>query len=213
MRVDLHYSLNGNANIQNRVFYTFSGTLSPTDATTWAAYMMSSFITSGHVGAALSAALELSKVVVTDLTSNTGAQGVASTGVVCLGGTPSVTPGQALVVERRIARRYRGGHSRVYIPGMPYSQLTSAGTWVSTAPGAIAGDWEQWESDNCTHAPSAVGTVLPISVSYFAGFTNVTYPSGRTRPVPKLRTGGPVKDQVTAWVGDPSVKSQRRRQL
>lgn len=208
----MHYQFQGNLNVQNRVFYAYSGTLSPTDAQTWVNYMQSSFITSGHYGAAASSQLKLAKVVLTDLTSVSAPQAISSTSVTCLGSALSTTPGQALVVERRIARRYRGGHPRVYLPGVNSSDVSQQGLLTGVSAAAYAGDFEQWEVDNCSHAPTAVGTVLPVAVSYFSGFTNVTYPSGRTRPVPKLRTGGPVKDQIIAWVGDPSIKSQRRRQ-
>jgi hypothetical protein len=63
-----------------------------------------------------------------------------------------------------------------------------------------------------TNAPTALTPAFQVNVSYFSGFTNVTFPSGRIRPVPKLRSV-PLVDTVTSWSTNPNVASQRRRNL
>lgn len=74
----------------------------------------------------------LKTVEVTDISTRTGAQGVDTVGST---GTQAGTPSSnqvALVGSLKIAQRYRGGHPRIYIPGMVTANITGGTTFTST---------------------------------------------------------------------------------
>jgi hypothetical protein len=71
-------------------------------------------------------------------------------------------------------------------------------------------DADAWLAACITGAPVAVGTVTPVNVSFFSGFTNKTFPSGRTRPVPTPRVT-PLIDPIIGSDVNPKVATQRRR--
>src|ERR1700682_3642500 len=123
VRLDIHLTDQSDTNVQFRRFFSYAGALTQTDAQTWvnsiatdfAADMIGSFNTSTTFNLA----------VLTDLTSPSAAQ--AQAGAATLGtraGIP-LPSGVAVVVKSKIARRYRGGHPKVYLPSPTATQLTT----------------------------------------------------------------------------------------
>lgn len=148
----------------------------------------------------------------TDLSSNTGSQqivGITKPGTASDMGMPA---GVAVICKAQVTQRYRGGHTRVYFPGMSTSLLkdsqtltTSGQTNVQTMINAII---------NAVEGASYTGmtNVRSVSVSYHQGFTNVLYPSGRYKAVPTLRST-PLVRPVSSWTADFRLGSQRRRNV
>lgn len=83
--------------------------------------------------------------------------------------------------------------------------------WTSAYVAAIATAFGAFIAAAVTTPPTNLGTVTHINVSYFSGFTNKTFPSGRVHPVPNLRSGGPFKDTVQSYGVNAIIASQRRR--
>jgi hypothetical protein len=78
-------------------------------------------------------ATQLQIVEVTDISSRTGAQGVDSSGAngsAIGGGLPNNV---AACLTLKVGNRYRGGHPRMYLPGVPAGNTTDGHTWTSTA--------------------------------------------------------------------------------
>jgi|SRR6202035_1070537 len=156
--------------------------------------------------------IELTNVIATALDSSTAPTfnfGASTTG----GHTEQPVPaGTAMVLQRKVGRRYRGGHSRVYLPGMVASYLDDTErAWDVTLLGQIVEAWEDIENA-ATGAIAGVHTdVASTNISYYEGFTNFLYPSGRYHVRPTLRAV-PVVDIVTDTQGNPRPCSQRRRQ-
>jgi hypothetical protein len=130
-------------------------------------------------------------------------------------GVDSTTPtaaGTAFVVKRLTGRRYRGGHSRVYIPGLGALALSDdPEVWNPTNAANMVAGWDAVE-DAASNAIIGVHTdAQPINISYYFGFTNVLYPSGRyhVKPTPRVT---PLVDIVTNYSYNPKPCSQRRRQ-
>lgn len=209
VRVDHHFSDGGNPNVQIRNFFQYAGTLSTTDAATWLSNMITGLGTFMASFSQPTLTLVLSEL--TDLTSTSAAQVLNSTGTAGGAGAAPLTAGVALVIKKKIARRYRGGHPRVYLPGMSTTYLTSPIQWNSTSLANIVAGWTTFIAACTANTnPAAIGAITEVNVSYFSGFTNKTFPSGRTHPVASQRVT-PVVDAVIGHVGNSIPASQRRR--
>lgn len=154
----------------------------------------------------------LTSVVLTDLNTLSGAGGINSTARTgTLAGTP-LPASVAGMFGGQVARRYRGGKPRTFLPcGVTASTGNSqrwSGTFITTATTAINNFITA-----CIGATSGATTISShVNVSYYQGFTNVTSPTtGRARTVPKLRAGGPITDVVTTMALAPIIGTQRRR--
>jgi hypothetical protein len=152
----------------------------------------------------------LVEIDVLDITTDSGNSGLwTGSHVGTLGG--SILPDQvATNVEFEISRRYRGGKPRMYLPPADVTKLfdpahyttafvTAVNTAVTTFFGGIA-----------ALAVGSLGTLAQVNLSYYAGFTNVTNSSGRTRAAPKYRDTARL-DTVTGYSTKALLSSQRRR--
>jgi hypothetical protein len=133
---------------------------------------------------------------VLDLNSNTGAEGSGGTSTQGTRSGSAVGAQVALVVNHQIARRYRGGKPRSYLPLCVASDYSTTGTWaggiitsVNTAFAAIIG--------SCLAATSGTTTIQQYgSVSYYLN---------------KVLRGTPEWDPITASLARTRVGTQRRR--
>lgn len=209
VRCDFHFSEGADPNMQFREFFQYTGTLSVTDAGTWLGNMVAALGTFMAADFANNSNLVLSEL--TDLTSASSAQVQNSTGHTG-GSTHQASPaGLALVIKKAIVRRYRGGHPRVYLPGIPNANLANANAWDPTALGNIVAGYQTFIAACVANTnPAAIGTITHVNVSYFSGFTNHTYPSGRVKPIPTPRLT-PLIDTIVNTIGNPIPASQRRR--
>lgn len=166
-----------------------------------------------NIAPSVSDTIELLQVVVTALASSTAPEATVATATPGLVTTQPVSGGTSFVTQRKIARRYRGGHSRVYLPGVAAAELDDTELeWDATFAAAFANDWGAVEQGGATTLVSNGFTdATPVSVSYYEFFTNVLYPSGRYHVKPTLRAT-PLVDKITAYAPNPRPCSQRRRQ-
>jgi hypothetical protein len=209
IRADLKYSYGTNTDLLNRFFYSFTGTATAaalttfctTLATLWAANMAPLLVNSLH----------LQEVTATDLTTPTSHVGTDSPGTPGSISGVGLSASDSMLIKFIIARHYRGGKPRVYIPGQQAGVQTNAEQWTGSATAAMLLAWT-----NIMAGLSGVSAMLPLvgvgqkSVSYFSGFTNELMPSGRYRvkATPRLV---PIVDDVIGWSVNPNVCSQRRR--
>lgn len=209
VRVDHHWSAAADPNMQIRNFFQYSGTLSTTDATTWLSNITTAMgvFTVNRLGNPYNLVLS----VLTDLTSTSAPQVSNSTGATGTAGANTLPAGSAFVIRHHIVRRTRGGHSRVYIPGQLSTNLVTVTEWTNAWIAAIVADYITY-INACTANtnPAAIGTITHVSVSYFQGFTNHTYPSGRVKPIPTPRST-PLVDTIVNIAGNATPGSQRRR--
>lgn len=152
----------------------------------------------------------LTEVDILDITTETGASGLAH---VNFAGTVSGAqePAQvAINVEYKIARRYRGGKPRIFLPPAGVSQTVDAAHWqpsfVTQVNTQVAAFFAAVEA----FAVGSEGTLQHVNLSYYKGFTNVTNSSGRTRAAPKYRDQA-LLDTVTGYSCKSELGSQKRR--
>lgn len=147
----------------------------------------------------------------TDLSSDMGAQATAGTPWVGTRGAGILAAGTAVLVNHSIARRYRGGKPRTYLPLGIASDLTTGGVWSNAFTGAVDGAWGAFTGDIVGGSYGGITITNIVNVSYYSGFTVVTSPTtGRSRNVPKLRSS-PIVNAFTGHTVSELVASQRRR--
>jgi len=209
VRMDFHLTQASDTNVQFRKFFAYAGVLSQNDAATWATAARTSF--GAHIAPSLVTGCNLILTVLTDLTSATAAQAQDATAANGANGTDNLPTGVAMIIKSKIARRYRGGHPKVYLPGMRQTNVTSSNLWNTTFTSGFITLWNSFISDILTNVPAAAAPATEVNVSYFLGFHNVTNPiSGRSRAVPTLRVT-PVVDTILSHSINPVPASQRRR--
>lgn len=149
-------------------------------------------------------------VTAVDLATSTGAEGTATNAWVGTRTGGALAPGTAVVASHAIVRRYRGGHSRSYLPFGTTTDLTTAGEWSAGAITAFASAWNAWANAVSTWG-SGVGAVSLANVSYYSGFTVVINPmTHRARNVPTPRAAAVTNVFVSSTIRS-KVGSQRRR--
>ena len=198
IQFQLVYTDGTNTNVRNMLYFTYTGTVSPTDLVTlcnnlkteWNTYMAPQTNTSVH----------LLNVYGNDLASPTGAQGVDSN--VAYPGTmagAALTSGCALCISHETGLKYKGGHSRVYLPGQTQINLLDANTWTTAFQSAILTAWTSFISHFLsTLVPAAVGSLQQV-VAHRYGRT----PSGPGGPpdsdLPSVPLTSPYTTPVTAY--------------
>jgi len=208
VRVDVLFSLPGDPNAEFRKFFQYTGALSAADAQAWVSAIHAAFNT--RMAGQLYAGVTLKQTTLTDLSSVSAAQAIDATPHAMANANTSLPSGLAMVIKDRIARRYRGGHPKTYLPGVPNANLVGGNQWAAGGMAGIIAAWNLWVSDCLTSVPVAAAPAFEVSVSYYQGFTAHQLPSGRWRNVPTLR-GTPVVDLVLAHSVNSTAASQRRR--
>lgn len=141
------------------------------------------------------------QVELIDLTTVSSATGVAPDGDAGAGGPHTFDLRACILVTKKIARRYRGGHPRTYWPGVAGSQLLDGGRNVD--PAVLAG-LQAGFTAYYTDIPPAITTDGATGMSSFHE-VNVSYHSGGV-----LRAV-PVVDDILGYVVQAQTATQRRR--
>lgn len=200
----------GNSNVQNVLYFSYTGSLAATDLQTLCNNLVAAWV--ANILPKLVNTNSILGVTGDDLSSDTAPKS-ASTSVVSAGTVtpPSITSGAAFVIGHDTSRKYKGGHSRSYITGLPTSDLADGNTWSAAAQTAILSAWNAFVTAfTQTLVPAAVGALTQV----------VAHRYGKTPGSPVLALGSgsksvplttPFADPVTASVANPQVGSQRRR--
>jgi hypothetical protein len=203
------WSSSGDINMQTKWFFRYSG--GAPDATACTALAAAIYTAMAAQDDQWGSDVDLTNVIVTDLSSVSGGQGEESASTPG-GKTPgALSMSTCLLINYKINRRYRGGKPRSYLPWLVETDLTNRRAWngaaVATAEGRLSTIFAA-----IIGASSGSTTITEhINISYFDGFTVVTNPTtGRARNV-SSRRGTPVVDAITGFTGSTRPASQRRR--
>lgn len=186
------------------------GPPSDADCVTLATLFYDSY--SGAAGPVITGDTIMAGVDVTDLTTATSGAGT-HVGTTAGSYTGVATPAQAAVLcSMPIARRYRGGKPRSYWPWLGVNALTSEGQWSTTAIAECQTAVTTLQSEIVGQSAGTTVIAGHVSVSYYEGFTSVLNPvTGRTRDVPKVRTGAIPVDPILSLACQTNPATQRRR--
>ncbi len=210
LKLVTHFSGGGDNDILNRWYMSYTGT-APTNGDLDAFCADIDTAMNAHIKPLQAASIDYTGSDAEDLSSPTGAVGISGNGYT--GSRSGTGPGVAtcFVIKKKIARRYRGGHPRLYLVCGTVADFSDINTWGTAFGASVVAGWAAVIADLQAVPWSGGGTLDDVNVSYFEGFTNVTRPSGRMDSVPKLRVGGPVVDPITAYTANLQMGSQRRR--
>lgn len=209
MRVDFIWSTAGDLDVMNRLFFLYTGGApTPTDCVSFASSIYSAMATEF---AEWGSDVDLTNVIVTDLSILSGSQGEQSSSTA--GG--KIADHQAasisLLVNYHITRRYRGGKPRTYLPWLVATDMLNRRSWNPTAVTAAEGALSTFFAAVIGLAHGSTTISSHVNVSWFAGFDVVTNPiTGRARNVPKRRSS-PQVDAITGFTASLRPGSQRRR--
>lgn len=204
-------TLQDDPNVVGKFYLSYSGT-APTsgDLNTLAAVILTSWAT--NMAPAVNSNYVTTSAEITDLTSPTAASGSAAGSHAGTRSGATLSAGVCAVVNHLIGRRYRGGKPRSMIWAGVETDLQTVGTWKTSFITAMETAWSGFVADVVSAPWGGGGTLDPVNVSYYEGFTAVQNPvTLRWRNVPKLRTGGPVTDAIFADTVRAALGSQRRR--
>lgn len=209
VRVRLIYNEGAPAESGNRFYLSYTGSApSGANCATLAGDVAAAFAT--DLAPLIDGTYALEEVDVLDIATDSGLSG-QWTGSHAGGKTgASLSANAATNVEFGIARRYRGGKPRFYLPPSTSPDLTSVTHWSSTFVGDVSTGVASFFAALEALSVGSMGTLQHVNLSYFKGFTNVTTPSGRERAVPTYRATA-LHDNITGYFAKAVVGSQRRR--
>lgn len=209
VRVRLDYTESDSFKGGSRFFLSYTGSApTPGNCSTLAGDIESAWVT--DLAPLVNTNWALTEVDVLDITTRSGNSGqwTGSTS-----GTRSGTPVPAQVasgVEYGIARRYRGGKPRMYLPpGVQGDQLDGS-HWSSSFVSALSTGVANFMAAIEALSVGSMGTLAHVNLSYYDGFTNHTNPSGRSKAVPTYRPTA-LHDVVESYAGKAVLSSQKRR--
>lgn len=212
-QITLVFDIGSDSDVINRFFQKYSGAAgSLSDTSQLAIATATGGAWASHMASFINSNVALKEIVATDLSSPIGSEQTFTSSAVGTDSGNQLPAGTAIVLRSHIERRYRGGHPRMYIGGISESHLTAPQTWDPTYLQNLLAGYVAFRAAVAAAYPSGNQPVTDVNVSYFQGFTNHTFPSGRVRPIPNPRAT-PLVDQIATFSANPKVASQRRRNL
>lgn len=220
-KIILTYAAPGIAEIINRVF--FKGTTNPTPAglNTACQTISNNWVT--YMAPQATTGLKLIGVEAEDLSSPTAATGIwtgSQAGTVPASSGQSV-PQLAFVIREVAANRYRGGHGRVYIPGVIANDTSTsdANTWNTTFATTMTNAWANFLlAIQAALNTNGCGSTTPAIPHYIKGGTwvNVGTPTAPDWKFKPTYQQPPVPFDVylpNAISYNPNLGTQRRRAM
>lgn len=211
VRTELFYTNNATTGtILNRLFFKYTGGAG-TDTTMATLADNISGYWGTHVKSLVVDEAALSSVKCVDLSSATAPLGEYVTPVPGTSGGSSIPASTAFLVTYQIARRYRGGKPKSFLPIGAQSDLADVGAWSTTFISNVQTQWNAFIAAVLADT-SAVTFTDQVNVSYY-GPPNVpiTNPvTGRTRTVSTLRTV-PLVDTIIGTTYEAELATQKRR--
>lgn len=209
LRIRLDYTNTDTFLAGSRFFLSYAGAApTPGNCATIAGDIAAAWET--HLAALVNGDWSLTEVDVLDISSLSGASGQwTGSNAGTLSGD-NLTSATAINVEFGIARRYRGGKPRMFLPSPTSDQLEDVGHYSDAFQATVAAAMVAFMTEVEALSVGAVGVLAHVNISYYSGFTNITNSSGRTRAVPKYRAAA-LLDTVNSYGCKKVIGSQKRR--
>lgn len=206
----LFYNDQGNANVINELWLTYSSTLAQSDLVILCNNIMTSW--GAQFAAQVMPSCSLIGVTGNDMSSNIAPQ-AGSTHAAIPGSNAgqNIPNGSCGVISYETNLKYKGGHGRVYVPGLPRNALSDGNTWTATARAAIQAAWAAFITEITTVAvPAAVGALTHV-IAHRYGKTAAAPVGVSVSSVKSVPLTSPFTTPVNSYFMNPQVASQRRR--
>ncbi len=156
-------------------------------------------------------AVSLNGVAAQDLGSSTGASGIHTQVTIGARTGNPIPPANAVLVNYTVARRYRGGKPRSYLPFMSGSDTTAAGRWGGSEITALSSALATLFTATLALTSSGVTLTDHVNVSLYEGTTVSEHGSpARAENVPTYRSSALV-EPITSFSVSLIPSTQRRR--
>lgn len=213
LKFSLHYDVGTDAAAVTVLHWLYSG-LPPTVAQIDTFCASFNALTAAEWPLVLSPGTSYLGIDVVDLSSPTSASGAASTSVSGTRSGTILSASAAVLVHYPIARRYRGGKPRTYLPWGTSDDLLNRNVWSNAALVAFNTTWTAILAAVPAAGPIGGAALVSQAVVSYYGPPNrfITSSTGRVRTVSTVRAT-PVVDLIPGFTMSPKVASQRRRNL
>jgi len=190
-----------------RTFWFTAGAPSAADVTTLANAAAAAF--TAQFVPLMSSSYVLTKTIAQDLSTATGFVAEVDTNNVggdAGGGLPASA---AVNMGFKIARHYRGGKPKVFLPLGSAAKIADRRSWTPSFVTACNTAWTNYATAIQSAATASI--YAQCNVSYYAGYNvPTTGPSGRVKQTLKLRIP-PLVDLITGHNAQLKIGTQRRR--
>lgn len=212
VKIQCHWTIGGDTSAQTHFFWAYTGSAPSSNTCILLGQAIGASIQSRFLPLMHPTVLA-EGVTVTDLSGPSGGQGFAvdnHPGTRTGGDLPAAN---CCLVNGVIARRYRGGKPRFYLPWGTASDVQTGQTWTSAALTAFQAGINNFQTDVSAITQAGTNLVHPVNISYYAGFYSVQDPvTKRYRNIPTPRSA-PLVDQILSLPINPKFGTQRRRNL
>jgi hypothetical protein len=158
-----------------------------------------------------STGITFDEVTVTDCSESPGFSGSDTASVAGTRGGNIPTEATAVNLKLNIARRYRGGKPKMYLPFGVSSDLSNPAAWDSALLSAVDTSWAAFITALKAISGAALTLTEQVSVSYYQGYTARVNPTtGHTYYVAAPRAV-PVIDPIISAQAQGRIAQQRRR--
>jgi hypothetical protein len=210
LRVQLKHIVGSDQDVLPHFYLGFTGG-PPTAAalTTFAGTVWTDW-TAGPFGNA-GATVTITECIVQDISSATGAEGVHTGNQVGAAAGGQLPAGTCANINFAVARRYRGGKPKMYLPYGTDTNLATPQTWVATWINNLATQVSSLISSVSGAPPTGCTITGQVNVSYYEGYWQSQDSKGNPKIKPNYRTGNAKVDPVVGTTGSVVIGSQRRR--
>lgn len=208
LKASLLWSISSDTDARTGLFFAYSGS-APNNAAC-SAFATAAYNAFGAFGEDWDVDTTLTGCEVIDLSSHAGGVGIHSASV---GGNleAPISGASSVLVNYQIARRYRGGRPRSYLPWGDQSVIGNRQTWSAGFVSSVTTHLGDCFSGIVGQTSGGTTITNHVNVSYYEGFTVETSPgTGRARNVPTLRSS-PLVDAIVGFSVSTRIANQRRR--
>jgi hypothetical protein len=204
----LHTTMSGGTTALTHFYQKYTNAISQGDAITLLNTVSASWNT--RIAPLTTNNWTLTQVSLNDLGSRTGVESGLVTSHPGSVVASQLGAAVSFIMSGKTALKYRGGHARVYIPGIASTQSSDSNTWSSTGQGAVSTAWTGMLSDLQSSPPAGVGALSTVTVRYISS-NKADFPTPPNPFEPPYLLATPMVLPITAWVSNPQFASQRRR--
>lgn len=195
VKCNLNWQIDNNLKAESIFYFSYTGS-APSTAACIAIAATVQGAAATDMKALLNSSNAIGQAVILDLATSSGASGAGGTTETGTRSGAGNVASACMVINHSIARRYRGGKPRTYIPAGVDGDLNSGGTWTSAFQTACGTDFGNFITNALTASSGGCSLSEHVNVSYYhAGVLRST----------------PVVDVITASTPRARIGSQRRR--
>jgi hypothetical protein len=212
IRIDHIFNLSEDTKAKCHLFYGYTGSSPSVAQLETMATALLGYWTSGTMSGLLANEYSLDQILITDLSSDTGAVASESGPVAGTRGSTFLPASTSLLTSWSIGRRYRGGHPRTYWPFGIDSDLQDGQTWKDELISSAQTAFTDYLAGIVDSVWPGGGSLLQVAVSFYQGFRAFEGSTGRWRNINTPRTV-PLVDDVTNFIVQHGIAQLRKRLL